>query len=158
MSDPAQDAAPDPAHDAAALPIRRRDTILAALEAFREENLPRSLSALMLFLYICENEGLTVSELAFVSRTPVAMAARIVKMLAGETPDALLTPDCAIFEYRTSAKDKRLKFVYLAQRGRLICDRLERLIEDAAPIRTRKAEAATARLLDRGPALADLHS
>ncbi len=123
-------------------PARRRDTILAAIEAFREEELPRSLSSLMMFLYICENEGLTVSELAFVARVPVAKAARIVKMLAGEATEAPLAPERALFECRSSSQDRRLKFVYLAPRGRQICDRLEGLIAAATPIRSPDATVA----------------
>jgi DNA-binding MarR family transcriptional regulator len=116
-------------------PPRRRDTILAAIEAFREEELPRSLSSLMLFLYICENEGLTVSELAYVSKVPVAKAARIVKILAGESREAPLAADRVLFECRASPQDRRLKFVHLAPRGRQICARMEALIALATPIK-----------------------
>jgi DNA-binding MarR family transcriptional regulator len=113
---------------------RRRDTILAAIEAFREENLPRSLTGLMLFLYICENEGLTVSELAHVAHVHVAMAARIVKTMAGQTHETPLSPERVIFELRGSPEDKRLKLIHLTPRGRAIRDRLDRLIAEAAPI------------------------
>ncbi len=99
---------------------RRRDTILAAIEAFREESLPRSLTGLMLFLYICENEGLTVSELAHVARVHVAMSARIVKTMAGEAHETPLAPERVIFELRSSPEDKRLKLIYLTERGRQI--------------------------------------
>ena len=121
-------------------PTRRRDTILAAIEAFREEGLPRSLSSLMLFLYICENEGLTVSELAYVAKVPVAKAARIVKLLSGESAEAPMPPERALFECRSSPQDRRLKFVHLTERGRRICDRLEILISAATPIRLPAAE------------------
>jgi DNA-binding MarR family transcriptional regulator len=117
-----------------AAPRRRRDTILAAIEAFREENLPRSLTGLTLFLYICENEGLTVSELAHIARVHVAMSARIVKTMAGEAHETPLAPERVIFELRSSPEDKRLKLIYLTERGRAIRARLEQLIADAVPI------------------------
>ena len=134
----------------AAPPARRRDTILAALEAFREENLPRSLTGLLLFLYICENEGLTVSELAHVARVHVAMAARIVKTMAGEAHETPLQPDRVIFELRNSPEDKRLKLIYLTERGLMIRARLEQLIADAAPIDPNgaKREGRAARALE----------
>jgi DNA-binding MarR family transcriptional regulator len=136
----------------AAPPVRRRDTILAAIEAFREESLPRSLTGLMLFLYICENEGLTVSELAHVARVHVAMAARIVKTMAGEAHETPLAPERVVFELRSSPEDKRLKLIYLAERGRLIRARLEQLIADAVPIAPKDATVApgfAARTLER---------
>ena len=128
----------------AAPPPRRRDTILAAIEAFREESLPRSLTALTLFLYICENEGLTVSELAHVARVHVAMAARIVKTMAGEAHETPLAPERVIFELRTSAEDKRLKLIHLSPRGLQIRERLEQLIADAVPISSQAAKLASA--------------
>ncbi|HWE46541.1 MAG TPA: hypothetical protein VG407_10980 [Caulobacteraceae bacterium] len=137
----------------AAPPARRRDTILAALEAFREENLPRSLTGLMLFLYICENEGLTVSELAHIARVHVAMAARIVKTMAGEAHETPLSPERVIFELRTSKDDKRLKLIHLSDRGRQIRARLEALIADAVPIdpesATVTAAGGTSRVLEQ---------
>jgi DNA-binding MarR family transcriptional regulator len=115
--------------------MRRRNTILAALELFRAEDLPRSMSSCLLFLYVCENEGLTVSELAQVTHTSVAMTARVVKMLAGEAPETPVAPDRCIFELKDSPFDRRLKLVHLSARGRLLCDRLETLIAQATPIR-----------------------
>ena len=122
--------------------MRRRNTILAALEVFRGEDLPRSLSSFLLFLYVCENEGLTVSELAHVTRTSVAMTARIVKMLAGDTTETPLAPERSIFMLRDSPLDRRLKLVHLSSRGRLLRNRFEALIEEASPICDRVAHAA----------------
>src|SRR5215469_1226059 len=123
-------------------PRRRRDSILAAIEAFREESLPRSLTGLMLFLYICENEGLTVSELAHIARVHVAMAARIVKTMAGEAHETPLSPERVIFELRSAPDDRRLKLIHLTERGRAIRARLERLIADAVPIDPESARQA----------------
>ncbi|HWE45527.1 MAG TPA: hypothetical protein VG407_05815 [Caulobacteraceae bacterium] len=123
--------------------MRRRNTILAALELFRGEDLPRSLSSLLLLLYVCENEGLTVSELAQVTHTSVAMTARVVKMLAGEAPETPLAPDRCIFVLKDSPFDRRLKLVHLSLRGRMLCDRFEALIAEATPIRvTLEAKSA----------------
>ena len=126
-----------------ALSPRRRDTILSAIEAFREESLPRSLTGLMLFLYICENEGVTVSELAHVARVHVAMAARIVKTMAGEAHETPLAPERVIFELRSSPQDTRLKLIHLSERGRQIRARLEDLIKDAVPINPESAGASS---------------
>jgi DNA-binding MarR family transcriptional regulator len=115
--------------------MRRRNTILAALELFRSEDLPRSLSSFLLFLYVCENEGLTVSELAHVTHTSVAMTARVVKMLAGDTTETPLAPERSIFVLKDSPLDKRLKLVHLSAHGRILRNRFESLIAEASPIR-----------------------
>jgi DNA-binding MarR family transcriptional regulator len=112
------------------------------MEVFRDEDLPRSLTGLTLFLYVCENEGLTVSELAHVSRSGVAMTARVAKMLAGEVADAPVPPDRMIFEFRHAPEDKRLKFVHLTPRGRALRDRIEDIIAEAHPIGARRALGA----------------
>ena len=121
--------------------MRRRNTILAALELFRGEDLPRSLSSFLLFLYVCENEGLTVSELAHVTHTSVAMTARVVKMLAGDTTETPLAPDRSIFILKDSPLDKRLKLVHLSMHGKLLRNRCETLIAEASPIRDEAAPA-----------------
>lgn len=112
---------------------RERDTLLAAVELFRELDAPQSTNALALFLYVCENEGVNMSELAFVSRLHVATAARLARVLAGE--DETMPARDALFEFRASPEDKRLKFVHLTGRGRELRDRFESLIARAAPIR-----------------------
>ena len=89
---------------------------------------------MILFLYVCENEGLTVSELAEIGGVPVAGAARLTKTSRG--PRARRAPGCLeaiLFEVRGGA-DKRLKFVHLSPRGRELRDQRDALIARAAPI------------------------
>jgi DNA-binding MarR family transcriptional regulator len=112
---------------------RERNALLAALELFRDLDLPRSIMAMILFLYVCENEGLTVSELAEIGGVPVAGAARLTKTLAGLVREEPMPPDAILFEVRGGA-DKRLKFVHLSPRGRELRDQLDALIARAAPI------------------------
>jgi hypothetical protein len=81
-------------------PVRReRDCLLAALELFRGIDIPSSLTTLILFLYVCENEGLNVTELALAGRMGVASTARLVKTLAGEASSAPLPPEHVLFEF-----------------------------------------------------------
>jgi DNA-binding MarR family transcriptional regulator len=117
-----------------ALSPRERDSLLAALELFRELNAPRSLTTLILFLYVCENEGLNVSELAEIGRIQVAGAARLTKTLAGKVPEEPVPPRSVLFELRSSPEDRRLRFVHLSEHGRALRDQLERLIARATPI------------------------
>ncbi len=117
-------------------PPRERNTILSALELFRTLDVPRTQTAMILFLYVCENEGLNVSELAEIARVQIAGAARLTKMLAGGLVEEPLPPEAVLFELRTDERDKRLRFVHLSARGREVRDELEAMIARAAPILT----------------------
>jgi hypothetical protein len=123
-------------------PARERDSLLAALELFRGLHLHRSVTTVILFLYVCENEGLNVSELAHASGLQVAGAARLVKMLAGEIAEEPIPPEAVLFSLKSSPDDKRLRFIHLSRRGRELRDEMERLIARAVPIRPAAALAA----------------
>ena len=124
-------------------PARKRNAVLAALETFRDQGCPRGLLALVLFLYVCENEGLTISELALVGRIDVSSAARLVKRLSSAADDAPAEDGVVLFELSTESDDKRLKFVHLSADGRKLRDRIEDLIAGAAPIRGEALDALT---------------
>ena len=115
-------------------PRRERDSLLAALELFRGVEVPRSLTTLILFLYVCENEGLNVSELALAGGVQVAGAARLVKTLAGLVPEEPVPPEAVLFELKSTSADKRLRFVHLSAQGRALRDKLDHLIVRAVPI------------------------
>jgi DNA-binding MarR family transcriptional regulator len=114
---------------------RERSSLLAAMEKFREYEFPLNTRAVLAFLYVCENEGLNTSELAYVSRMYVATAARLARILAGEDSDDANATTQAVFEFKSSPDDKRFKFIYLTERGRKLRDELEEIIAEANPIR-----------------------
>ena len=114
---------------------RRRNTILESLELFRAASAPRSFSSFVLFLYACENEGLTFSELAELAGMSVASASRIIRSMVG----SLAAPECGIdpplLAVDGSPTDRRLKALYLTEEGRALRDALELMIAAARPIR-----------------------
>jgi DNA-binding MarR family transcriptional regulator len=113
---------------------RHRNSVLASLEIFRSANGPRSFASLILFLYACENEGLTVSELAELADMPVASASRLIRSLAGSLLERERGADPPLFRLG-GAGDRRLKTIWLTEDGRAMCDALEALIAAARPIR-----------------------
>jgi DNA-binding MarR family transcriptional regulator len=125
-----------------ASPARReRNTVLAALELFRATGASRVFYTMLLFLYVCENEGLTVSELAYVARMHVTTTARLVKAMAGEPGADASDSDgegegleAPLLEVRSSSEDHRLKFIHLSAAGRALRSRVGALIKSAAPI------------------------
>jgi hypothetical protein len=120
--------------DGTAGAFRRRDTMLEGLELFRSVRAPRPYSSLILFLYACENEGLTFTELAALADMPLASASRLIKALAGARERGKPCVDPPVLGFDGSASDGRLKLVRLTDDGRAMRDALEGVIAQARPI------------------------
>jgi DNA-binding MarR family transcriptional regulator len=113
--------------------IRRRNTVLESLELYRAASAPRSFASFILFLYACENEGLTFSELAELGGMHLASASRLIRCLTGLEPERSIDPP--LFRVEDSQTDGRLKTIWLTPEGRAMRDAVERLIAAANPIR-----------------------
>jgi DNA-binding MarR family transcriptional regulator len=99
---------------------------------------------MLLFLYVCENEGANVSEIGQVAHMDVPGVARLIKVMAGLVPEEPIAPDKVMFELRASSRDRRVRFVHLTRQGREVRDAIEALIADAAPIRVQDPSRPTA--------------
>jgi hypothetical protein len=126
---------PEAAPEAAFAAARRRNSVLQGLELFRDVGAPRPFSAMILFLYACENEGLTFTELASLAGMPLASASRLVNALAGPAKGASAP---SLFSLEPAPFDGRLKLIHLNKHGRALRDGLEGLISEARPIRAQK--------------------
>jgi DNA-binding MarR family transcriptional regulator len=113
---------------------RRRDTVLEALERFRRLGSPRAFVSFILFLYVCENEGLTVTELSRVAGATLATTARIVRILSGNEPLEKIPDDCLLFELRLSHNDRRVSFIHLTAQGVDLRNEIDCLIRAATLI------------------------
>ena len=116
---------------AASSTVRERDTVLSALELLRALGVPHTLNASIIFLYICENEGLNATELAQTSRLPLPSACKIAAAFARE---GALPNSGPLIEFRGSSSDRRLKLIHLTAQGRSMRDELDRLILNARTI------------------------
>ena len=94
------------------------------------------------FLYICENQGLNVSELADLCRTTCATASRTAHALARsqKRADGGTTPP--LVDIRPNPKNPKGRVIFLTPAGSRLCDELDALIADATPIRTPARRAA----------------
>jgi DNA-binding MarR family transcriptional regulator len=125
---------------------RRRSAVLEILERFRRLHADLNDSAILAFLYICENEGLNICELAQICRIAEATASRVARRLAARyTPDAL-HPGVGLVELRANPFDQRGKLLFLTPAGIEFRDSIDALIAEAVPIvpaevRARKAGA-----------------
>ncbi len=120
---------------------RRRDSVLAALEVFRELNPNLWLSNLIVFLYVCENEGLNVRELAQVGRLHDATASRAVRALLAKDEPGALPPYAGLVEMFQNPSDGRGRLIFLSEEGRRLRNRIDGFIRDAIPIQTTESDA-----------------
>lgn len=134
--------------------IRRRDTVLAALESFRRVHPAISLTSVRAFLYVAENPGINVTELALACGLTDAGASRVARALAGPAIDRPLPPSLDLLDCQVSAVDPRERLLRLSPRGQALAERIEQLIAAHAPIAQPACEPApeTVAGIDNEPA------
>src|SRR6478672_2194278 len=113
---------------------RRRNTVLSALETFRLIDPAVTLNSLVVFLYVAENEGLCVTELAQVSGLSKPTASRCVRSLAPPGSRWALPPALGLVEVCREGPSTNSKTLRLTVAGRALCARLERHIAEQRPI------------------------
>ena len=111
--------------------LRRRNTILAALERFRLADPGVTVNAVICFLYVCENEGVSVTELAAVSGLRLSTASRVIRSLgvAGRVREG-----AGLVEVRSEGPNRKSRTVFLTPAGRELRRELEVLIRHPVQI------------------------
>ena len=123
---------------------RRRNSVLAALEQLRQLDPGLSLSDAVAFLYVCENEGVNVRELAQLTATMHSKASRTARRLAGRDCPHALWPSIGLIELRGNVHDGRSKTLHLSPLGMEVRRSIEALIAEATPIQSQAARARLA--------------
>lgn len=111
--------------------LRRRNALLEALEMFRDRDPNIRLSTVLAFLYLCENEGFCISELAVAADMTLATASRAARSLAAAGTDGALAPALGLAELRSAG---RVRALYLTPAGQALRARLDAAIVQATPI------------------------
>jgi DNA-binding MarR family transcriptional regulator len=125
----------EPLTGAARQPGRRRNSILGALETLRTVDPGITLNNLLVFLYVAENEGLNVSELAIVCGLNKPTASRAARAMASRGEAGALPPYLGLVRLGREGPAKNSRTLRLTAAGEVLCARLEQLIVDAVPIR-----------------------
>ncbi len=112
---------------------RRRDTVLAAVETFRALDMGINVSNILVFLYVAENEGISVTELATISGLNKPTASRSVRALTQRGSRCALAPYLGLVELCAQGPARNSKTIRLTRQGRDLCARIDRLI--ANPVR-----------------------
>ena len=113
---------------------RRRNSVLEAIEAVRRVSPEASLNDVLVFLYVCENEGLNMRELGHLTAMSDPMVSRTARGLACRGAHGWLAPGLGWLDIRVNPRDRRGRTLHLTELGATLRDRLEGHIRDARPI------------------------
>jgi DNA-binding MarR family transcriptional regulator len=111
--------------------VRQRNALLESLELFRDIYPGITIGNMIAFLYTCENEGLTILDLAQVTGFYLATASRTIRAFLEPGAEGVLSPELGLVEIVQSPRGKAL---HLTEAGRRFRDELQAIIADAAPI------------------------
>jgi hypothetical protein len=103
--------------------MRPRDSLLEALSYFKEIAPGVTVNEIITFLYTCENEGLSVQELAYVAR-----------MTEPSGTDWSRPPALGLVEAFLNPNDGRSRIIHLTEEGRAVRSRLDAVIRQAISI------------------------
>ncbi len=114
--------------------MRSRNTVLQALHLLKSLDARISVNEAIAFLYAAENEGLTVQEMADVSGMTQSTASRSLRALGPPESEWSQTPALGLVDPYLNPRDGRSHVIQLSERGREVCERLDRIIRQAVTI------------------------
>jgi DNA-binding MarR family transcriptional regulator len=114
--------------------VRRRNACLAAIECLRTHCGDVHLTDALAFFYVCENEGINISELAQLARLTPSSASRAARRLIAPDAPFALSPALDLLTMTTQPTDKRGRTLRLSPAGQRLRGELDRIIAAAAPI------------------------
>jgi Transcriptional regulators len=119
--------------------VRQRNALLEGLELFRDLHPGITLGNMIAFMYTCENEGLTILDLAQVSGFYLATASRTIRAFSCPDAEGAMSPALGLVELTQSPRGKT---IHLTEAGRKLRAQLEEIIAEAAPIQPAPSVAA----------------
>ncbi len=102
-------------------------SVLEAVRMFRLWGPTASLTDFMSLLYVCENEGVSVKELAYLGGTSAATMSRSIKYLAGYSECDLAAEYLCLLRLCSHPCDGRRRAVFLTEDGRQLKRDIEAL-------------------------------
>lgn len=123
---------------------RRRDTVLAAIETFRSLDPGITVANIVLFLYVAENEGISVTELASAGGFKKPTASRSIRSLASKGSRWALPPFLGLVEVGAQGPARNSKTIRLTPHGKALCERLDQLISNPVPVRSKVVSSEAA--------------
>jgi DNA-binding MarR family transcriptional regulator len=124
----------DVAPDSNPVALRRRNAGLDIMERLRAQGDSMTFNAMLVFMYVAENEGINVSDLARICRMTEATASRSARALAPAGVPGSLPPSLGLLELRPDPHDGRGRLLYLTTTGRKLRDQIDATIRDGVTI------------------------
>lgn len=124
----------EPAIDTSGAAMRRRNTGLDIMERLRAQGDGMTFNAMLVFMYVAENEGINVSDLARVCRMTEATASRSARAQAAPGVPGGLPPHLGLLELKPDPYDGRGRLLFLSARGRELRDQIDAVIREARTI------------------------
>lgn len=115
--------------------IRRRNAVLASLEAIRAIDPRITTGNVIAFLYVCENEGICVTDLATLCGLSVPTTSRSVRRLGRRGVRGALPPYLGLVEISDSVSDASSRSLRLSPAGEALAVQIDRLIDAQVRIR-----------------------
>lgn len=119
---------------------RRRNSLLACLTLLRKLAPDITVSEMLAFLYVAENAGVRVKELAELMLTTQATASRAVRALVTKGSPGALPPSRGWVVMSSNDREKISRHLYLTALGAEITEQLDARIRRAQPIAGRAGE------------------
>lgn len=113
--------------------MRRRNSLLQLVEHFRTLDPEIVVNDILVFLYVCENEGLNITELARLARLTEATASRRARALASADIPFPVAPSMGLVDI-FQGEDGRQRLLYLTPKGHELRQVVDRLIAAAVPV------------------------
>lgn len=111
--------------------MRPRNSLLAALTFLRELAPGVTVFEIISFLYTCENEGLSVQELAFVAGMTEPTASRSIRTFGLPGTEWARPPAAGLVEAFLNPNDGRSRIIHLTEKGRGVRAQLDGFIRQA---------------------------
>ncbi len=121
------------------------DMLTCALERMRDRGIDLNISQVTAFLYVCENEGLNLSELASVMSVTNQVASYTVRGLLGPDQPRSIEPAANLIRTAVSDCDGRALALSLTPRGAELRDELDVVIHARRSLTPEAPRAAAAK-------------
>ena len=113
---------------------RKRNAVLQSLELFRAVHPNISLTHVIAFFYVAENEGLSITELGDALSTTIATASRTARALYEKGRPSALPPGLGLVESQPHPEIANARPLHLTALGADLRDRIDGVIRMASPI------------------------
>lgn len=118
--------------------MRYRNSLLDAVLTFSELDTRVSLRELIVFLYICENEGLNIQELSALAKLPQASTSRAARALGTVESEWATRSKLGLVDVFLHPADGRSHVLRLTARGHALRACFDGIIARATPISTKE--------------------